>query len=67
MDGASRYGNVYECDLGYEPISYMIYVIYCVVAETFGSRHCDRITIRHKSGLNSGKSSSMRRSDVVFS
>ena len=32
---ASRYDNVYECDVGYEPITYMIYVMYCVIVDAF--------------------------------
>ena len=33
---ASRFINVYECDIGYEPKAYLICVIYCVIDDAYG-------------------------------
>ena len=32
----SGYDNVYECEVGYEPITYMINATYCVTVDAFG-------------------------------
>ena len=36
IHNASRYDNVYVSDVDYQPITYMIFAIYCLIADEYG-------------------------------